>query len=416
MIESLKTLADWLAWIAHIHPSEIALGLLRVKAVAKAMGLGQPSCPVIIVGGTNGKGSCVAALEKVYLSSGFQTGVFTSPILFRHNEMVRLNGQEAEDELFVRAYQKIEAARKNISLTPFEYHTLAAFSILSQHALDVWILEVGLGGRLDAVNIMDASVALITSIGIDHVAYLGETRELIGFEKAGIFRPKAPIVCGDPEPPTSLRKQAEKMGAPFYQQGKDFTYALSEESWSWRSQETCYQHLPYSQLYLQNLSSALMVVALLQTRLPVTEKVIQDSIQSVYLPGRMEKCFAPQLHIFDVAHNPHAVTLLAELLAKLPSKGKTYAVFSMLSDKDLVGSIEAIKGAIGEWYVAPLEVARGATQALLKAAFEKVALKPHFFKTLTKAYEAAKSQAQSTDRIIIFGSFHTVAAVKLLLK
>lgn len=411
--QTFTTLDQWLAWIATIHPKTIALGLDRVKAVAERMGYSHPSCPVIIVGGTNGKGSCVATLEKIYSEKGYQTGVFTSPILFRHTEMLRINGQEIAESYFCEAYEKIENARQEITLTAFEFHTLAVLDILQRHALDVWILEVGLGGRLDAVNIVDADVAVVTSIGIDHVEWLGDTREKIGREKAGIFRSHQPAICGDREPPQSLREYADSIAAPFYLQGHDFYFSQENQTWSWRGKNKAYADLPFSQLAPQNISTALMAIEMLQDRLPVSEDAIRRGIQNVTLPGRIEIHPGSVTHIYDVGHNPAAVQFLAERLQKMPRRGKTRALFSMLRDKDIAGSLRAIKNHIDEWHIAPLTTPRAAELEYLRAAFQQENISAtQFYPSIRHAKQAVENQALAEDLILIFGSFHTVAEAK----
>ncbi|RDI41347.1 bifunctional tetrahydrofolate synthase/dihydrofolate synthase [Aquicella lusitana] len=408
----LSTLAEWLDWIASIHVAEIELGLDRVRVVAAQLGLLSPSCAVIIVGGTNGKGSTVAGLESIYRAAGFRVGTFTSPILFKHNEQVRIDGREATDEAFCNAFQQIESARGNVSLTPFEFQTLAALLIFSQHSLDVMILEVGLGGRLDAVNILDADVAIITSIDIDHVEWLGSTRDEIAYEKAGIFRHGKPAVCGDADPPASLIKQAALKDVPLYCQHKDFDYRESERHWSWKSFISTYDALSYNALATQNMSTVLMAMSLLQERLPVAREAIDKGLTEVKLPGRIQIIPGPVTHIYDVSHNPAAVTHLAKQLATMPCDGKTHAVFSMLADKDITTSIRAIQDSIHTWYIAPLLVKRAATASVLTRAFEAAGEGDiPLFATISEAYEAALRQAVAGDRIIVFGSFHTVAEI-----
>ncbi len=404
------TLEYWLSHINSLHPQEIVLGLERVKTVARRLNPDKPPCPVIIVGGTNGKGSCVASLEKIYQAQGYRTGAFTSPILFRHQELLRIQGREAEDSLFCQAYEKIEKCRAEVSLTPFEYHTLAVLDILRQESLDVWILEVGLGGRLDAVNVIDADLSIVTSIGIDHVEWLGHSRESIGFEKAGIFRPKRPAVCGDFDPPQSLQAHAEKIGAAFYCQNRDFSYTEDAASWNWRGQKSRYQELPYFQLAPQNISTALMAVELLQSALPVSESAVRQAIATLSLPGRIEIRPGRITEIHDVAHNPAAAAFLANRLKQLPSSGKTRAVFSMLADKDIAGSLREMKPKVDEWHVAPLTVKRGASLEQLRAAFQSEEIASVFFyESLPQAASAARHASHENDRLLVFGSFYTVA-------
>jgi len=408
----LSTISEWLLWIASIHTTEIDLGLERVRDVADRLQVLSPSCNVIIVGGTNGKGSVVAGLEALYHAGGLHTGAFTSPFFFKHNEQVRINGHMATDAELCGAFAKVEAARGNISLTSFEFCTLAAFVVFQQNVLDVWILEVGLGGRLDAVNILDADVAVITSIGIDHVAWLGSTREQIASEKAGIFRKEKPVVCGDVDPPSTLITAARSKSAPFFYQGHDFDFEETQLNWSWSDQSIRYDDLPYNQLATQNMSTVLKVVTLLQHRLPITRKTIEKGLRAVDLPGRIQIMHGLITEIYDVSHNPAAIAFLKKKLNEIPCIGKTYAVFSMLADKDIFGSLEAIRDIIDRWYVAPLPVTRAATKDRLMESFQHAEMtNVTFFASMQKAYAVAKGVAKVNDRIVVFGSFHTVAEV-----
>lgn len=389
----LSTVSDWLDWIAKQHTKEIELGLDRVKVVAARIGVLAFDCPVIIVGGTNGKGSTVAGLEAIYRASEYRTGAFTSPIIFKHNEMVRIHGESVDDHAFCTAYEKIAASLGDVTLTPFEWHTLAALLIFKSYPLDVVILEVGLGGRLDAVNIMDADLAIITSIGIDHVDYLGDTREKIGFEKAGIFRADQLAICGDAHPPLSLLEHAAKLGTKLYCVGKDFYD----------------DHLPKSQIAKENLQSILMAINLLQDKLPVTQDIIHQALAEVKIIGRIQIMPGDIEKIFDVSHNPDSVLKLANHLKENKMKGKNIAVFSMLSDKDIVTSISNIKDQIDDWYVAPLNVKRAADLDLLKNCFDALHINNiNYFSDLKNAYDATNNAAKTGDRIIIFGSFHVI--------
>lgn len=409
----LSTMSEWLAWIERIHPTQIELGLERVKLVAQQLNILSPTCPIIIVGGTNGKGSTVYTLESIYQAAGFRTGAFISPILFQHNEQVRINGEMASDQTFCDAFAQVESARGEITLTPFEFCTLAALCIFKSYPIDVLILEVGLGGRLDAVNILNADVSIITSISLDHMDWLGDTREKIGYEKAGIFRNHSPAICGDDKPPSSIITTAAKIGAPLFLQDRDFNYQeVANSAWDWQYQETHLTDLPKNGLALQNMSGVLMAITLLQDRLPVNRDAIIQGLKSVHVPGRIQIIPGEVPEIYDVSHNPAAVALLNEQLKKMPHSGKTYAVFSMLADKDIRGSLVEICVAIDAWYVAPLAVKRAATESELKDAFERAKIPHvHFTSSLKDAYLAAKKVAIKGDRIVIFGSFHTVANI-----
>lgn len=407
-----STVSDWLTFVSSVHPAEIELGLDRVKEIAARLNLLSPSCTAIIVGGTNGKGSCVAGLAAIYRAAGYRVGTFTSPIFLKHNEQVRIDGQEASDEDFCEAFEKIESHRNNISLTPFEYHTLAALIIFKQYPLDVLLLEVGLGGRLDAVNIIDADVAVVTSIDIDHVEWLGLTREEIAREKAGIFRQGKPAVCGDFSPPRSLSEYANQIDTKLFYQGKDFYYRENATHWSWMSQNIRYNDLPLTSLAIQNMATVLMAVELLQNQLPVTREAINQGLATVTLPGRIQVSEGPIRKIFDVAHNPAAVAFLAKQLQSMPCQGKTWAVFSMLADKDIFQSLLTIREVIDVWHIAPLPVKRGASQQVLAEALQKANIHhATFFTSIKEAYQSAFSHAQTGDRLVIFGSFSTVSEV-----
>lgn len=406
----LSTVEDWLDWIGSVHSQDIELGLDRIKVVADHLDVLVPDCPVVIVGGTNGKGSTVAGLEAIYRAAGYRTGAFTSPILFRHNEYVRINGVEASDADFCQAYKLIESARGDIALTPFEYHTLAALIMFKRYQPDVLLLEVGLGGRLDAVNIIDADVAVVTSIGIDHIEWLGSTREAIAREKAGIFRQGRFAVYGEPDIPDSILKEAEQNNVTLFCSGRDYGFQLAKENWTWVCQSQKMAHLPFNPLAIQNMATALMVIQLLRSRLPVSDSQIQMGLKVAALTGRIQVIEGPVTRVFDVSHNPAAISFLAEKLKQRPCLGKTRAVFSMLGDKDIAGSINAIQEQIDYWYVAPLETKRAASVLQLQQAVTGIK-NIDFFASITQAYEEAIKQAVEGDRVVVFGSFYTVSLV-----
>lgn len=409
----LSTLNTWLDWIGSVHNKDIDLGLERIREAAGRLQLLQPKCPVIIVGGTNGKGSVVAGLEAVYMAAGYHTGAFTSPVLLVHNEEVRVNGIMADDAAFCRAFEKIEAARNGVSLTPFEYHTLAALLIFAESNLDVMILEVGLGGRLDAVNLMDADAVVITSIGIDHVDWLGHTREAIAIEKAGIFRHGKPAICGDDAPPASLIKAAHDAGVDYYQRGVHFHFHEENDDWNWYTDNIRFEHLPKNVLLTENMASVLMTISTLQSRLPVDENAVRRGLQNIVLPGRIQKIQGPVLEIYDVSHNPSAAAMLARKLTETLCAGKMRAVFSMLEDKDIAGTAAEMRSVADEWHVAPLACKRAAPQSRLKEVLKDYPA-VQFYQSVADAYGAAFAHSQPGDRLVIFGSFYTVAAVMRL--
>ncbi|MDX1901602.1 MAG: bifunctional tetrahydrofolate synthase/dihydrofolate synthase [Gammaproteobacteria bacterium] len=410
----MSSLQEWIEKIHSQHRLEIDLSLSRVREVAKCLCISPFNCPVVTVGGTNGKGSTVAGLEKIWAMAGFKVGAFTSPWLYRFNELVRLQGVPVADEAFIQAFEQIEGARGEITLTQFEFNTLAAFLIFQAAGCEVVILEVGLGGRLDAVNIIDANVAVITSIALDHMDRLGDTREKIGYEKAGIFRLERPIVCGDPNPPETIRAAAEKLSAPFYCQGQDFGFEKNKDNWTFWSAEHSMTHLPLPPLLLQNMATVLMTIELLQPQLPVQRETLNEAFKNISLPGRIEVHHGTVTRILDVCHNPAAAEILADYLKKNPVSGKTRAIFSMLADKDIVSTLHVMKENIVEWYIAPLDVARGASLAQLKEKFCVAQIaenRVHDFPTLKAAKDFAEKQSQRGDRLVIFGSFYTVSAV-----
>lgn len=407
----LSTMQDWLTHIGSVHQQTIDLGLDRVRVVAERLRLLETEATVIVVGGTNGKGSTVAALNAIYRAAGYRVGVFTSPFLFKHNEEVMINDVLAEDRAFCDAFAAIEAARGEVTLTPFEYHTLAAFWIFKQHPLDVWVLEVGMGGRLDAVNCMDADLAIITSIALDHQAWLGNTREAIAFEKAGILRHGRPAVIAEPEPPASLLAAVKAVGALAAFVGIDYKIEKKNNAWSFIS-NVIINDIQNTQLYQNNLAAAVKAVLLLDAKWPVSEAQIRQGLARAALPGRQQCIQGAVTHLLDVAHNPHAIALLCERLNAKDEAGETIAVFSMLSDKDIVASLQCVSGAIDHWFVAPLESDRAASALQLKTAFETAEITAvTMTETLAAAYEAARARVKAGDRIVIFGSFLTVAGV-----
>lgn len=407
-----KTLSDWLIWIQSQHKKEIDLGLTRVAAIAKRLNIIQPPCPVITVGGTNGKGSTVAGLEAIYRSAGYKVGAFVSPILFKHNEYVRIQGENPSDAEFCQAFERVEAARDGLPITFFEFNALAAFDLFLHADLDVWILEVGLGGRLDAVNIMDPDVAMITTVAIDHAEWLGSTRELIGREKAGIFRKNKPAICGDFDVPQSVRQAADAINAPLFCQGQEFGFQEHAKGWSFWHENLRYDDLPKPKLALQNMATTLMGVTLLQNELPISAAAIETGLQTVSLPGRIQKISGPVTHIYDVSHNPAAAEFLAQHLHQDPISGKTIAVFSMLGDKDIVSTLQAMKAHCDKWHIAVLESPRAASMAQLQQSFQSAniaAVTTHA--SIAEAYQAALGESIEGDRVVIFGSFVAVSSV-----
>jgi len=415
------TLAAWLAYLETLHPKAIAMGLDRVEAVRARMGVAL-SCPVVTVGGTNGKGSTCALLEAMVAAAGFRTGLYSSPHLARYNERVRIAGLEATDAELVTAFDAVEDARVGTGgaptpLTYFEFGTLAALWLFARAALDVVILEVGLGGRLDAVNIVDADVAVITSIDLDHMEFLGPTREAIAREKAGIFRAGRPVVCAETDPPAPLVAHAAALGAPVALLGRDYGYVAAATQWEYWGPAGKRYGLPHPALrgahQLANAATALAVLDALRVRLPVAGGAIRAGLAKVALPGRFQVLPGRPTVVLDVAHNPHAAQVLAAAAGTMGFHAQTFAVFGMLADKDIGGVVAAIAPRIDRWYVATLPGPRGADSAALQAILGRAGVAPaavRAFDDVAAALAAARGDAGEADRIIVFGSFLTVAA------
>ena len=411
-----RTLAQWLAYLEQLHPQAIAMGLDRVSRVAQALGLAA-QFTVITVGGTNGKGSCCAMLEAMLLHAGYHVGCYTSPHLLRYNERVRIGGREIEDEILCRAFERIEAARGDTSLTYFEFGTLAAVMAFGEAGVDVAILEVGLGGRLDAVNVFDADCALVASVDLDHQDYLGDTREAIGLEKAGIFRAGRPAVCADAEPPTTLVAHAREIGADLMVIDCDFGYVADPQQWRYWGPGGKRHGLPYPALrgafQLGNAAACLTALDCLRGRLPVTAQDVRGGLLQAEVAGRFQVLPGRPQVILDVAHNPHAARALTANLASMPTGGRTLAVCAMFKDKDIAGVVAATRPYITDWLVADAEGTRGASAAQLAAVLAHAGASAPVaqYSNVAAAWHAACNLAADNDKIIVFGSFLTVAAV-----
>ncbi len=399
------------------------MGLERVGEVKKRVGL-QPQCPVVVVAGTNGKGSVCAYLSQIYTQAGFKVGTLTSPHLLRYNERIAVNTRPVEDAAIVASFERIEAARAGISLTYFEFNTLAAVDIFIREKVDVMVLEVGLGGRLDAVNVFDADCAVVTSVDLDHQAFLGDTVEQVAFEKAGVFRSGKPAICGQTPPPESLRRHAGEIGAELLLIKRDFDFSTLENvQWSYRyhpqnsdGRTRNRNALPFPALrgayQLSNAACALTVLECLGDRLPVDIAAIKRGLLLVENPGRFQVLPGRPLTVLDVGHNPHAARALRRSLINLMFAEKRTAVFSILADKDIDGVLDIVKDQFDEWHIAPLDVPRGMTaEALVRKLSEHGIENVKVFENIEKAYRAALEKAGENDRIVVFGSFHTVAAV-----
>ena len=428
----MNTLDQWLAHAERLHPAGIALGLERVREVAGRIGL-RLACTVITVAGTNGKGSTCAMLEAVLQRAGWRCGIYTSPHLVRFTERCRIAGAEIDAEQLLPHFEAVEQARIGagegdaVELTYYEFTTLAILRLMAQSALDVAILEVGLGGRLDAVNIIDADCAVITSIDLDHMEYLGPDRESIGVEKAGIMRAGRPAIVSDPLPPASVPRRAQEIGADLWLSGRDFSLtgvAGSERlQWGWQA---CaerggrrYSGLAYPALrganQLVNAAGVLAALTALRDRLPVNAQALRAGLSLVELPGRFQLLPGQPAVVLDVAHNPHAV---AALVANLDAMGffpVTHAVFGAMADKDLDAMLRRIAPLVDRWYFCDLPTARAAKAEDLRARFLAIGLaQPATVRCFTSPREAhAVALAESTpaDRIVAFGSFYTVGAL-----
>lgn len=409
------SLEEWLQYIDRVHPQGIAMGLERVASVKAALRL-APQFVVITVAGTNGKGSACAMLEAMLHHAGYKVGCYTSPHLLRYNERVRIGRREVEDAALVRAFRAVDEARNQVALTYFEFGTLAAVWLFVEARVEVAILEVGLGGRLDAVNAFDADCALVTRIALDHMEYLGSTREEIGYEKAGIFRAGRPAICGDPQPPESLRRHAGKIGAHLLVRGVDFDCSAERTQWRYQGPEGNKHGLPHPVLrgahQLANASACLAALDALRALLPVAMDDIRAGLLEAETPGRFQVLPGRPAVIFDVAHNPDAATALASTLAEMRAAGRTLAVFAMLRDKDIAGVVAAIQPHIDAWFVAGIDAPRGAEGAFIAAILRERDMSGSISvcASIAEAYTQACDRATQNDRILVFGSFYTVAA------
>jgi dihydrofolate synthase/folylpolyglutamate synthase len=411
-----ETLAGWLEYIERQHSKTIALGLARVLKVADALAA-RPDVPVILVGGTNGKGSTCALLETILSAAGYRVGLYTSPHLIRYNERVRVGGREASDEALVQAFAEVEAARGDTPLTYFEYGTLAAWALFARASLDVVILEVGMGGRLDAVNVFEPDLAIVTSVALDHMDFLGDTREAIGFEKAGIYRAARPALCADPEPPKSLVDHALAIGADLRLIHRDFGFAREASGWRWWGAQTRLEALPppalLGEVQYLNASTVLAALEALREKLPVTDQAIREALTQVYLPGRFQILSEHPQVILDVAHNPQAALSLAHNLSSPAGARQTWAVLGMLADKDVEGVIRAVEQQIDHWLLCPLPGPRGLAAEALRERVLKAGVRGdiELADSPTDALSRCRERAGVDDRIAVFGSFLTVTDV-----
>ncbi len=410
-----NTLAEWLAWQETLHPQAIDLGLSRVSRVLERMGLPAHQPFTISVGGTNGKGSCVAMLDSILRASGYRTGTYTSPHILRYNERICVNGQPVGDDQLMQAFQRIDEAREGTSLSFFEFGTLAALDIFSGENIDIRTLEVGLGGRLDAVNMVNADIALIATIDIDHQEWLGHTREAIGHEKAGIFREGRPAVIADPDVPHSVIQTADELGTHLYRQGHEFGFQREGHTWSWWGDGSTLTGLPYPAIpgdhQLLNASAVIQCLQLARHEKPIADADVTRGLTDVRLPGRFQFFPGKIPVLLDVAHNPQAVAILAGHLRQHFPGRKIRAIFSVMRDKDIAGMIELISDVVDSWYLAPLPMPRAAASEELAEILHNAGIRrvQQGFTDVADACRAARQDADPGDLLLVFGSFFLVS-------
>ncbi|MEN9982416.1 MAG: bifunctional tetrahydrofolate synthase/dihydrofolate synthase [Pseudomonadota bacterium] len=419
---NFQTLAEWLEYCENLHAKQIDLGLERVREVAKRMDI-RFECPVITVAGTNGKGSTCAMAESILSQAGYKTGVFTSPHLVHFEERLRIAEIPVKSAELIASFARVDSARAEISLTYFEFTTLALLDVMVNAELDVAILEVGLGGRLDAVNIIDADCAIITSIDLDHMAFLGDTREKIGFEKAGIMRAGKHAIVSDPMPPASVQAHAEAIGADLWLVGRDFNFSGDKLQWAWAGRGKRFAGLAYPALrganQLVNASGVLAALTALRERLPITAQAVRNGLAFVELPGRFQIIPGEPNLILDVGHNPHAIAALAVNLDAMGFAPCTHAVFGAMADKDLANMLQRMNPLVDKWYFTDLPTDRAATSADLLSIWQGVNTGEKARKDVSgqcyaspkAALDAAIADSAPTDRIVVFGSFFTVGGV-----
>lgn len=423
-MQTHSSLSEWLAWQESLHLSAIDLGLDRIQVVAERLNLLKPDFPIITVAGTNGKGSAVAMLSSILNAAGYKVGAYTSPHILRYNERVALSGEPVADQWLCDAFSAIEAVRAEVSLTYFEFGTLAAMWIFQQQAVDVAVLEVGLGGRLDATNLWDADVAALTSIALDHADWLGTDREQIAYEKASIARAGRALVCGDPQPPQRVAGTAEAIGADLIQFGVDFKVAAQtderftvlccNEAGEW---SPLWGDLPRPALLgdvqLQNAALVLITLQQLQSKLPaIDQRAVVAGLQQVKLPGRLQRLQQQPDVWLDVAHNPEAAELLAKWLEKQPIVGKTWAIFSILADKDLQSVVKPLQASIDGWHIFPLDNPRAASLERISASLAACGVAEQTqHADIQQAWQQVSAFLEPHDRVVIFGSFLVVSSL-----
>lgn len=409
-----STLDQWLDWQLSLHPSEIELGLERVAAVWRRLSPAGLSSLVVTVAGTNGKGSCVAMLDAICRQAGYSVATYTSPHLVRYNERIKLDGVAIDDQRLCEAFDAVDRARGASSLTYFEFGTLAALYLFAQRPPDLVILEVGLGGRLDAVNIIDADLAIITTIDIDHVDWLGHNREAIGREKAGIMRALKPAVLADPAMPGSVFEQAERIGAEVLAAGRDYCFTEIPQGWRWSGPHGTEFELPMPGLtgegQLENAAAVVMACQRLRPLLKISEAALLKGLEQVRLPGRLQLLPGAPKVLLDVAHNRQAFEGLLASLDRMAPQARVLAVFGLLHDKDVAAAAEVLRERVEQWHIMDLPGSRGRSSASLAQALkaEGVSASLQTWPDFASAFQAAHSSAHENDLILIFGSFLVV--------
>ena len=411
-----NTLENWLAWLESFHPKEIDLGLQRVKDVYQSLGPFDTKPLTITVAGTNGKGSSVAMLSSIFRAEGYRVGAYTSPHLLNYNERIRINDKAADPQDICKVFEHVDKARGSTSLTYFEFGTLAALDIFRRSQIEIQLLEVGLGGRLDAVNIVDPDIAVVTTAELDHCDWLGDSRESIGLEKAGIFRNNIPAIVGDPDPPKSLLRYGQQIGVRFSRAGLDFNFQRSGSDWTWQGNGNVISNLPLPKLHgnqqLANAAVVLQAIHLARKEKPVSVDSIRKGLSTVNLAGRFQLISGVKPEVLlDVAHNPQAARALAQSLKQMFPNRKIHAVFSIMGDKDIEGVLLPMKSIIDRWYMSPLNMPRAASEHDINKAFTACSIVPHGrrFTGFRTAFEAAKQDCSDNHLIVIFGSFFLVA-------
>ena len=414
-----KNLSQWLEYLESIHPSEIEMGLGRVNSVAQAMQLIRPAGKVILVAGTNGKGSTVTYCRSILLQAGFSVGSYMSPHLHIYNERVMINGVMASDEDLIESFEVIDQARGDVTLTYFEVGTLSALYLFKKFHVDFAVIEVGLGGRLDATNVVDPDVSVVTSIGLDHQDWLGDDIDKIAFEKAGVYRKDKAAVCGQLNVSKGLVDYAKNIGANLLLRGNDFSLDISDSTWNWRGKsidqtEICFNNMPLPNLPLENAATALQ--ALVQIYPDLKQDQVEQGLKQAMLPGRMQVIETPFNGVLDVGHNPQAAKLVAQRCADASVKGRRYGLLAMLDDKDANGVVSELKDVVDEWCLAGISGYRGQSSDQLAKKLEGLMFTSKQYGTIESALDDLAVTMTADDEVLIMGSFMTVAAAQNWLK